>query len=451
MRQPYRIESITLRDIGVFENTRFDFPSIETLEADEKKAEIHIFNGPNGCGKSTLLYALAASFEPMNYSTLIRLRYRSEKSRVDFKFANMAGRYGISKPETSDGVYGNCVALFDNDSHFFGFESGWQSDFGEYTRPFNNNEKFTSKRFKFSAFAYSGHRSPQSDFAISAIQEIKDSPFFHALSFDKTVRPNILAQWIANNRTKAALAKDDGEVGEAKLYDFSLNEISQFIYEVCGIRAEFKLKRSPLEVSLSIDGLSIGFDALPEGLKSIICWVADLALRLEAIPWHEERDIFSQPIVLFLDEVDIHLHPKWQRRILPAIQTLLPNAQVFVSTHSPFVVGSVEDAWVYRLPDPQQMICRDPHLPETIQPTPSSAGKSYQLILDEVFGVPEQFDVETEKQLDEFYRLRQLVMENKTDDTELRALANTLTQKGEEVGAIVSMELRQLARLIKQG
>jgi AAA15 family ATPase/GTPase len=450
MRQPYRIESITLRDIGVFENTRFDFPSIETLEADEKKAEIHIFTGPNGCGKSTLLYALAASFEPMNYSTLIRLRYRSEKSRVDFKFANMAGRYGISKPDTSDGVYGNCVALFNNDSHFFGFESGWQSDFGEYTQQFNNNEKFTSKRFKFSAFAYSGHRSPQSNFAISAIQEIKDSPFFHALSFDKTVRPNILAQWIANNRTKAALAKDDGEVGEAKLYDFALNEISQFIYEVCDIKAEFKLKRSPLEVSLSIDGLSIGFDALPEGLKSIICWVADLALRLEAIPWHEERDIFSQPIVLFLDEVDIHLHPKWQRRILPAIQTLLPNAQVFVSTHSPFVVGSVEDAWVYRLPDPQQNICRDPHIPETIQPAPSSAGKSYQLILDEVFGVPEQFDVETEKQLDEFYRLRQLVMENKTDDTELKALANTLTQKGEEVGAIVSMELRQLARLIKQ-
>lgn len=231
----------------------------------------------------------------------------------------------------------------------------------------------------------------------------------------------------------------------------ALERISQFIYEICHINTKFHLKRAPLEVSLNIDGVSISFDTLPEGLKSIICWVADLALRLEAIPWHEERDIFSQPIVLFLDEVDIHLHPKWQRRILPAIQTLLPNAQVFVSTHSPFVVGSVEDAWVYRLPDPQQMICRDPHIPETIQPTPSSAGKSYQLILDEVFGVPEQFDVETEKQLDEFYRLRQLVMENKTDDTELKALASTLTQKGEEVGAIVSMELRQLARLINPG
>lgn len=84
-----------------------------------------------------------------------------------------------------------------------------------------------------------------------------------------------------------------------------------------------------------MDGLKVTFDALPEGLKSIICWISDLALRLESIPWQENRDIFSQPIILFLDEVDIHLHPKWQRRILPAIQKLLPNAQVFVSTHSP--------------------------------------------------------------------------------------------------------------------
>lgn len=51
MRQPYRLESITLRDVGVFENTHLDFPPIKSAEADAEKAEIHIFTGPNGCGK----------------------------------------------------------------------------------------------------------------------------------------------------------------------------------------------------------------------------------------------------------------------------------------------------------------------------------------------------------------------------------------------------------------
>lgn len=450
MRQPYRIESITLRDIGVFENTRFDFPPIESIEADDKKAEIHIFTGPNGCGKSTLLYALAGIFDIGSQYPLIRRRYRSEKSIVDFNFSGGAGRYGIIQPDNNSNHYGSCSPLSSHDSHFFDYDSGWDSYLAKNNQYLNHTEKYTSKKFDFSAFAYSGHRSPQSNFSLSAIQEITASPFDNALSFDQTVRPNVLSQWIANNRTKAALAKADNEFDEAANYDMALERISQFIYEICHINTKFHLKRVPLEVSLSIDGVSISFDTLPEGLKSIICWVADLALRLEAIPWQSENDIFSQPIILFLDEVDIHLHPKWQRRILPAIQKLLPNAQVFVSTHSPFVVGSVEDAWVYRLPDPQQSICRDPHITEVIQPARSSAGKSYQLILDEVFGVPEQFDVETEKQLDEFYRLRQQVMENETDDTELKKLANTLTQKGEEVGAIVSMELRQLARLIKK-
>ncbi len=41
-------------------------------------------------------------------------------------------------------------------------------------------------------------------------------------------------------------------------------------------------------------------------------------------------------------------------------------------------------------------------------------------------------------------------MENRADDTKFKALAKTLAQKGEEIGAIVSMELRQLARLTKQ-
>lgn len=72
-------------------------------------------------------------------------------------------------------------------------------------------------------------------------------------------------------------------------------------------------------------------------------------------------------------------------------------------------MGSVEDAFVYRLPDPQRTVCRDPASAEVITPTPSAAGKSYQLILDEVFGIEEQFDVETEALLEKFYQLKRLI------------------------------------------
>ena len=310
-------------------------------------------------------------------------------------------------------------------------------------------QNVTAKVFDYVALAYSGNRAAsQAGYVISAIQNITQSPFENALSFDRTVRPQLLAQWIANNRTQAALAKYDGAEEEAEQFDAALKRITTFVNDICQLDLTFHLQRKPLEVRVGLGGERLSLDTLPEGLKSIISWIADMALRLEAIPWKEPRDIFSQPIILFLDEVDIHLHPKWQRRILPAIQKLLPNAQVFVSTHSPFVVGSVEDAFVYRLPEPQRNICRDASVPENVQAVKSGAGKSYQLILAEIFDVEEEFDVETEQQLSRFKEAIRLHLLNPRDDTRVMALAQTLSVKSEELATLVSMELRQMARLL---
>ncbi|WP_413529969.1 AAA family ATPase [Rahnella inusitata] len=430
MRQPYRLESITLRDVGVFENTHFDFPPIKSAEADAEKAEIHIFTGPNGCGKSTLLYALAAVFEGKpggayltGGSELLKSRLRNYSARINFSFNNQFGQ--LSNTDDKD-LISDYYLLASADPSFREFS------------PMN-----------FAAFAYSGQSNPYEKFDISTIEEITASPFENALSFNSTVRPKIVAQWIANNRTKTALANQDGELEEGKKYDIALARISQFIKTVCDLDVVLRLERSPLAVTLKIDNENVSLNVLPDGLKSIIGWISDLALRLEAIPWKESRDIFSQPIILFLDEVDIHLHPKWQRRILPAIQKLLPNAQVFVSSHSPFVVGSVEDAWVYRLPDPQRLVCRDPHIAEVITPTESSGGKSYQVILEEVFEVKEQFDIETEKQLEHFYQLRNAYLKDPQDIRALKVCAEKLSEISEEVDAIILMEMRQIARLTK--
>jgi len=434
MRQPYRLESITLRDVGVFENTHFDFPPIKSAEADAEKAEIHIFTGPNGCGKSTLLYALAAVFDVATNeatATPLKGRFKKPSSFINYRFN---GNNGVTTnhpqkfyPEK------NINPQTPEDLSLYYCETTFGSD----------------SALNFAAFAYSGQSNPYEKFDISTIEEITASPFENALSFNSTVRPKTIAQWIALNRSNAALALQDGALEEIKRYDLALERISAFIKSVCDLNVSFRLERNPRSVSLIIDGEIVPFNVLPDGLKSIIGWIADLALRLEAIPWKEERDIFSQPIILFLDEVDIHLHPKWQRRILPAIQKLLPNAQVFVSTHSPFVVGSVEDAWVYRLPDPQRLVCRDPHIAEVIEPTESAGGKSYSVILEEIFEVKEQFDVETERQLEHFYQLRNAYLKDPQDIRALKACAEKVSEISEEVDAIILMEMRQIARLTK--
>jgi len=457
LRSAYRLESIALNQVGVFDDVRLDFPSIASSEKDADKAELYLFTGPNGCGKSTLLYALAEIFEVFDHVGLIHRRFRGQESGVDFVFAGQVGHYCVRKPDLQpDGWLGNQFGIYSElfnspfNDLFFGYGLGWNYDYGsdmnddlaKYKRtnqPPKPNDIQRQIVFPFAAFAYSGQRTLR-DIQPPSIQQINNSPFEAALSFDGSARPQVLLQWIANNRAQSALAKADGDASAAEIYDQALARITTLIRDICDLDLEFRLERSPLAVIARLNGESIHFDVLPDGLKSIISWVADLSLRLEAIPWKESGDVFSQPVILFLDEVDIHLHPKWQRRILPAIQKLLPNGQIFVSTHSPFVVGSVEDAWVYSLPE-------GGHTSGIIKAMPSGAGKSYRLILEETFGIEGEFDVETEALFAAFYRMREQFLKQPTQPDNLLQAARQLAERGNEAALIVGSELRQISRI----
>jgi hypothetical protein len=361
--------------------------------------------------------------------------------------------YCAHHPELHGGAFSNRYGFYTqryNDTsngRFFGYAQGGKGEelalYKQTLQQFQPGNALWPHKFPFAVFAYSGQRTLR-DTPLSAIQQIANSPFEAALSFDGSARPQVLLQWIANNRAQSALAKADGDSKAAQVFDQALSRITTLIHDICELDVEFRLERSPLAVTVRLNGETIHFDGLPDGLKSIISWVADLSLRLEAIPWQHERDVFSQPIILLLDEVDIHLHPKWQRRILPAIQTLLPNAQIFVSTHSPFVVGSVEDAWVYRLPEPGTCTST------SVEGEPSGAGKSYRLILEEVFGIEGEFDVETEALFTQFYRLRDSFLKAPHVKAELLATARSLAERSEEAALIIGHELRQVSRVTGQ-
>jgi predicted ATP-binding protein involved in virulence len=90
-------------------------------------------------------------------------------------------------------------------------------------------------------------------------------------------------------------------------------------------------------------------EQLSEGYKIVIAMVADLAARMaEANPWME-NPLGSDGIVL-IDEVDLHLHPKWQRSILQDLHRVFPNVQFLVTTHSPIIViGAANIAQIVNL------------------------------------------------------------------------------------------------------
>jgi len=88
-----------------------------------------------------------------------------------------------------------------------------------------------------------------------------------------------------------------------------------------------------MNVTIKINNENLEIDILPDGLKSIISWITDLFIRMERIPWTDHNNILDKHFILLLDEIEIHLHPSWQRKILPVVQSLFKNAQIFIATH----------------------------------------------------------------------------------------------------------------------
>lgn len=82
---------------------------------------------------------------------------------------------------------------------------------------------------------------------------------------------------------------------------------------------------------------------LSDGYKNTIGMIADIAYRMAVLnPQLLGRVLTETPGIVLIDEVDLHLHPRWQQRILGDLQMLFPNVQFIVSTHAPLVISSVK-------------------------------------------------------------------------------------------------------------
>jgi hypothetical protein len=88
-------------------------------------------------------------------------------------------------------------------------------------------------------------------------------------------------------------------------------------------------------------GLQVPFQAMSDGHRAFVGWVADLLYHVCYGCPSGEKLVDNAGIVL-VDEIDLHLHPTWQMRAIPTIAAALPNMQFVFTSHSPLVAGSLE-------------------------------------------------------------------------------------------------------------
>jgi len=87
---------------------------------------------------------------------------------------------------------------------------------------------------------------------------------------------------------------------------------------------------------------------LSSGERALVLLVADIARRM-VIANPQMPDPLQSAGIVLIDEIELHLHPKWQRRVIPALQETFPNIQFIIATHSPQVLSNVPNGSVFEI------------------------------------------------------------------------------------------------------
>jgi predicted ATP-binding protein involved in virulence len=149
------------------------------------------------------------------------------------------------------------------------------------------------------------------------------------------------------------------------------------------------------EITVRIGGVLLPFSNLSAGQRMMVALIADLAIRTvtlnaqllpaESLGPEDEplpRVLRETPGVVLIDELDVHLHPKWQRRVATDLKRTFPNVQFVCTSHSPQVIGEVSREEIRILPG-------DDGETEAESPT-QSKGMDSNWILETVQGADER-------------------------------------------------------------
>jgi len=143
-----------------------------------------------------------------------------------------------------------------------------------------------------------------------------------------------IAEWLLKHELASLQQGKETSVLQAMKY------ASKMALEKC-IDIRFDMEQSRVIVAFEED-ITIPFEHLSDGQRTILGLFCDIARRTAILNPHLSGDAISETEgVVLIDELDLHLHPRWQRRIVEDLRTVFPHIQFICTTHSPFLIQSL--------------------------------------------------------------------------------------------------------------
>ena len=124
--------------------------------------------------------------------------------------------------------------------------------------------------------------------------------------------------------------------------DIPLKSVKDAVSSMLDNMTNLRIERNPLAMKIDKNGVSLRIEQLSDGEKCTLAMFGDLARRLAIANPNNITPLQGNGVVL-IDEIELHMHPSWQRKILKKLCEVFPNIQFIITTHSPQVLGEVDD------------------------------------------------------------------------------------------------------------
>lgn len=333
-----KLKSVKLRNFKGIENLIFPFDGKST-----------ILFGVNGVGKSTILRA-------------IDLIYANIISRL------MSSNKKLAQLEYDDISYGKSRATIDV---IFSFEDGTEMEYSRIidrakTRTYDLKKlKSLTEKFETS-YLVKGHDDGHGNWieeednknmpvfvnygvnrlVLDVPLRVSNKEQFTKLSaFDKAIESTIdfrnLFKWFRNQED----IENQAKVREDATYeDKSLSAVKKAMLAMLDGFEDIHIDRKPLAMKVKKDGKYLKINQLSDGEKCTIALFGDLARRMALANPQMENPLEGTGVVL-IDELDLHMHTSWQRKVLGVLKKTFPNIQFIITTHSPQILGEVDDTF----------------------------------------------------------------------------------------------------------
>lgn len=217
---------------------------------------------------------------------------------------------------------------------------------------------------------------------------------------------NEFVKYLLDLKVTESLARNNHKTEKAEEIHTWFQKLEQLLKQIFDDESmKLIFDEETFEFHILQDGKELfDFNTLSSGYQAVLDIVLDIIMRME----HQTRRSFdfNLPGIVLIDEIETHLHLELQKNIMPLLTSIFPNIQFVVTSHSPFILGSIEDAVIYDLEN--KKLVRD-----------GLNNVPYDGIVEGYFGADKLSDSLQQK----FSRYKELVKKKSLSDDEMSEIA----------------------------